>query len=161
MQLVPQGQTDFREMSTVLSSQVQKMDGFDLAKLWKEYVWQLDQLLPRSSSCQGQWTPTRERLDALTSELVQLMMHLWDNCSDFARIKVCHICRFRSHMAPLHLPYFAWQAHQASSSCHWLGHRLQHETHYAISVPCCKSACFLYRKIARLWRDCLMSRLAG
>ena len=64
------------------------MDGVDLAKLWKEYVWQLDQLLPANSSCRGQWTPTRERLDALTSELVQLMMHLWDSCQDFARIKV-------------------------------------------------------------------------
>ena len=64
------------------------MDGLDLAKLWKEYVWQLDQLLPTSSCCRGQWTPTRERLDALTSELVQLMMHLWDSCHDFARIKV-------------------------------------------------------------------------
>ena len=68
--------------------QIQKMDGLDLAKLWKEYVWQLDQLLPTSGSCRGQWTPTRERLDALTSELVQLMMHLWDSCQDFGRIKV-------------------------------------------------------------------------
>ena len=50
--------------------------------------WQLEQLLPGSGSCRGQWTPTRERLDALTSELVQLMMHLWDSCPDFARIKV-------------------------------------------------------------------------
>lgn len=69
------------------NSQIQKMDGLDLAKLWKEYVWQLDQLLPNGSCCRGQWTPTRERLDALTSELVQLMMHLWDSCHDFARIK--------------------------------------------------------------------------
>jgi len=64
------------------------MDAVDLATVWKEYVWQLELLLPDSNSCQGQWTPTRERMDALTSELVQLMMHLWDACPDFSRIKV-------------------------------------------------------------------------
>ena len=69
--------------------QLQKMTGADLAKLWKEYVWQLGQILPKEdNAAAAQWTPTSERLDALTSELVQLMMHLWDSCPDFACIQV-------------------------------------------------------------------------
>ena len=87
--------------------QLSKMDGVDLAKVWKEYVWQLELLLPDSTSCQGPWTPTRERMDALTSELVQLMMHLWDSCPDFSRIKVS---------PPPPLPFFLTRPFPPSAS---------------------------------------------
>lgn len=66
---------------------MQTMSAADLAKLWKEYVWQLSQILAKEDDFQGTWTRSSERLDALTSELVQLMMHLWDCCPEFARIK--------------------------------------------------------------------------
>lgn len=75
-------------MTQLLHLQMQKMTAQDLAKLWKEYVWQLSQILSKEEGCGAHWTPTSERLDALTSELIQLMMHLWDTCADFARIKV-------------------------------------------------------------------------